>query len=150
MNEEMMNTETTGLTVNERMKADLLSAAKWAKFLCIVCCVGVGLIVIIAISIFVFGSIAHNGNGVCAPPFGEAVGLLYLVFAAIYIYPLIKGFQFANSTKAACLSDDEHELARGFEGLSSLLKYCGILTIVCIAIYVLVIVFGIGLATVLR
>lgn len=148
MNEEMMNPGTTGMTVNERMKADLLSAAKWAKFLCIVGCVGVGLIVIIAISMFVFGSVAHNG--VCAPPLGEALVLLYLVLAAIYIYPLIKGFQFANSTKAACLSDDEHELARGFEGLSSLLKYCGILTIVCIAIYVVVIIFGIGLASVLR
>ena len=148
MNEEMMNPGTTGMTVNERMKEDLLSAAKWAKFLCIVGCVGVGLIVIIAISMFVFGSVAHNG--VCAPPLGAAVMLLYLVLAAIYIYPIIKGFQFANSTKAACLSDDEQELARGFEGLSSLLKYCGILTIVCIAIYLFVIIFGLGLATVLR
>lgn len=148
MNEEMMNSGATGLIVNERMKADLLSAAKWAKFLCIVCCVGVGLFVIIAISMFVFESLASNG--VFGTPFGGAMGLLYLVFAAIYIYPLIKGFQFANSTKAACLSDDEQELARGFEGLSSLLKYCGILTIVCIAIYVLVIIFGIGLASVLR
>ena len=148
MNEEMMNSGTTGMTVNERMKADLLSAAKWAKFLCIVGCVGVGIFVIIAISLFVFGSIASSG--IFGTPYGGAVGLLYLVLAAIYIYPLIKGFQFANSTKAACLSDDEHELARGFEGLSSLLKYCGILTIVCIAIYVLVIIFGIGLASVLR
>ena len=36
MTEEIMNLGTTGLTVNEKMKADLLTAAKWAKFLCIV------------------------------------------------------------------------------------------------------------------
>ena len=36
MNEEFK----TGMMVDETMKADLLSAAKWAKFLCIVGCIG--------------------------------------------------------------------------------------------------------------
>ena len=68
------------------------------------------------------------------------MGVVYLIFAAIYIYPLIKGFQFANATKTACLFNNESELARGFSGLSSLIRYLGILTIVVMAIYVLVII----------
>ena len=36
MNEETMTPGTTGMIVNSGMKADLLSAAKWAKFLHIV------------------------------------------------------------------------------------------------------------------
>ena len=54
----------------------------------------------------------------------------------------MKGFQFANGTKAACLSDDENELARGIKGLSSLTKFWGILTIICLVIYAFVILFA--------
>ena len=70
------------------------------------------------------------------------IGLLYLIIAVIYIYPLIKGFQFANRTKAACLTNDEQELARGFEGLSALLRFCGILTIIILILYVVVLIGG--------
>ena len=124
MNEKMMSPDSTGLTVNERMKFDLLSAAKWAKFLCVM---------------MIFFSAVLSG---VAPnmPFGAFVGFLYLVMAALYIYPIVKGFQFANGTKAACLTGDENELARGFAGLRSLLRFIGVLTIICMALYVLIII----------
>ena len=44
MSEEILNqneSATNAMTVTESMKSDLLCAAKWAKFLCIVGCVGV-------------------------------------------------------------------------------------------------------------
>jgi hypothetical protein len=148
MNEEILNSGTTGLNVNERMKEDLLSAAKWAKFLCIVGCVGVGFLVILGLVMVVLGSVALPGMVSNSIP-GIFLGFLYFIVAAIYIYPLIKGFQFANATKAACLSNDERELARGFEGLSSLLKFCGILTIICIVIYV-IFFLGMGMIAMLR
>ena len=148
MDEEILNSGTTGLIVNEKMKEDLLSAAKWAKFLCIVGCVGVGFIVILGLVMFVMGSVAFPSSISGSIP-GIFLGFLYFIIAAIYIYPLIKGFQFANGTKAACLSHDERELARGFEGLSSLLKYCGILTIICIAIYI-IFFLGVGMVAMLR
>ena len=131
-----MNSCTTGLTVNERMKADLLSAAKWAKFLCVLGCIGLLIMVIVSIIMLVLGSaITKVFPGT---PFGAAMGVLYLIIAAIYIYPLIKGFQFANGTKAACLSNDENKLVRGFAGLKSFLQYWGVLAIICLVIYALV------------
>ena len=147
MNEDMMNPGNAGMTVNESMKTDLLSAAKWTKFLCIMGCIGLGLMVLLAIAMIVFGSAAANLNP--AFPVGGLVGIIYLICAAVYIYPLIKGFQFANATKTACLFNNERELARGFSGLSSLCRYLGILTIVIMAIYVLVII-GIVFATIFR
>ena len=138
MNEEILNPGTAGMIVNESMKADLLSAAKWTKFLCILGCIGAGLLVLLAFAMIVFGTAAASLNP--AMPFGALMGVVYLIFAAIYIYPLIKGFQFANATKTACLFNNESELARGFSGLSSLIRYLGILTIVVMAIYVLVII----------
>ena len=76
------------------------------------------------------------------------MGVLYLILAAIYIYPLIKGFQFANATKAACLTDNEAQLARGFSGLRALLQFFGIITIIVLVIYALILVGALVIAMV--
>ena len=148
MEEEMKIPETTGLRVKESTKADLLTAAKWTKFLCIVGSIGMALIVIFGIFLLGAGTLASSMFS--DMPFGAvAMGVLYLVIAALYIYPLLKGFQFASGAKAACLSDDENELARGIKGLSSLTKFWGILTIIILVIYAFVILFaliGVGFA----
>lgn len=136
MNEEIMTPGTTGMIVNSGMKADLISASKWTKFLCIVGCIGVVLLVVIGIMMFAVGSSFGFGS----TPFGAGLGVLYLILAAIYIYPIIKGFQFANATKAACLTDNEAQLARGFSGLRAVLQFFGIITIIVLAIYALVLV----------
>ena len=134
MNEETMTPVTTGMIVNEGMKRDLLSAAKWTKFLCIIGWTGVVLLVVLGILMSVLGSSFGLGNTFL----GAGMGVLYLIMAALYIYPLIKGFQFANGTKAACLTDNENELARGFSGLRALLQFFGILTIIVLILYALV------------
>ena len=134
MNEETMTPGTTGMIVNSGMKADLLSAAKWAKFLCIIGCIGLILLVIAGILMFAVGS----SFGFAGTPFGAGMGVLYLIIAAIYVYPIIKGFQFANGAKAACLTDNEAQLARGFSGLRSVLQFFGILTIIVLVLYALV------------
>ena len=128
-----MTPGTTGMIVNSGMKADLISASNWAKFLCIVGCIGMALLVIVGIMMFVVGS----NFGIAGSPFGAGMGVLYLIIAAIYVYPIIKGFQFANATKAACLTDNEAQLARGFSGLRALLQFFGIITIIVLSIYVL-------------
>ena len=136
MNEETMTPGTTGMIVNSGMKADLLSTAKWTKFLCIVGCIGIAIMLIFGLVVIVAGA----SFGLASTPIGAGMGVIYLFIAALYIYPLIKGFQFANATKAACLTDNEAELARGFSSLRSLMQFFGILTIIVLAIYALILI----------
>ena len=139
MNEETMTPATTGMTVSQGMKDDLLTTAKWMKFLCIIGCIGAAIMVIIGIAMVALGTTIGGLAGSAGSTVGGAfLGVLYLAMSALYIYPIIKGFQFANGTKAACLTDNEYELARGFAGLRDLLRFMGILAIVCIVIYVLI------------
>ena len=152
MNEEILNQNVTTqnggtLYVTDSMKVDLLSAAKWAKFLCIVGCVAVGFMLIAAFCMLVFGAMFAN-NVFSGLPIGPAMGVLYIVIAALYIYPIIKGFQFANGVKAACLQNDQYQMARGFAGMNSLLRYLGVLTIIIIAIYAITLVFTVGFAAI--
>jgi len=122
MIDENMNPKTNGFPVNETMKADLRSSAKWAKFLCIMACIGITLAILLAIVMFAAGSSSFM------PVPGIAIGMgVYLIFiACVWLFPVIKGFQFANGLKAACERDDEQELARGFAGLRSYLRILGI------------------------
>ena len=149
MSEEILNqneSATNAMTVTESMKSDLLCAAKWAKFLCIVGCVGVAIMLIASLGMILIGGLVSKA--LPDMPFGPALGFLYLIIAALYIYPLMKGFQFANATKAACLYNDQYQLARGVTGLKDLIKFTGILTIVVISICVIVIVFAILFAAI--
>ena len=133
MIDENMNPKTNGFPVNETMKADLLSSAKWAMFLCIMACIGIALLVFIAIGGFILGSSSTmplSGGGI-------VMGVFFLFFACAGIYPAIKGFQFANGLKAACERDDESELERGFAGMHSYLRYMVIYTLAIPVIIVL-------------
>ncbi len=149
MSEEILNqneSATNAMSVTESMKSELLCAAKWAKFLCIVGCVGVAIMLIASLGMILIGGLVSKA--LPDMPFGPALGFLYLIIAALYIYPLMKGFQFANATKAACLYNDQYQLARGVTGLKDLIKFTGILTIVVISICVIVIVFAILFAAI--
>ena len=144
MSEEILNqneSATNAMTVTESMKSDLLCAAKWAKFMCIVGCVGVAIMLIASLGMIVIGGLLTKA--LPNMPFGPALGFLYLIIAALYIYPLMKGFQFANATKAACLYNDQFQLARGVTGLKDVIKFTGILTIVVLSIYAIILIFGV-------
>ena len=138
MNEETMTPATMGMTVSQDMKDDLLTTAKWMKFLCIIGYIGAAIMVIIGIAMVALGTTIGGLAGSAGSTVGGAfLGVLYLAMSALYIYPIIKGFQFASATKAACLSDNEAQLARGFASLSAMVKFFGILTIVILVFYVL-------------
>ena len=106
--------------------------------------------IIVIFAIFLLGAGSVASSMFSEMPFGAvAMGIIYLVIAALYIYPIMKGFQFASGAKAACLSDDENELARGIKGLSSLTQFMGIITIIILVIYALILLFaliGVGFA----
>ncbi|MCR4592004.1 MAG: hypothetical protein K5672_02460 [Bacteroidaceae bacterium] len=138
MEEEVKIQESTGMVINESMKADLLSSAKWAKFLCILSCIGLVFLLAMAVCMFAFGSTLASLPGMAGFP--AVMGVSYLICIAIMIYPIIKGFQFANGVKAACLTNSEAELARGFAGMQGYLQYMGILAIIALVIYGLLLI----------
>ena len=121
-----MNNEV--LTVNERAKSSLLSSAKWAKFLSVAACFFAVSFIFKATSIFSLAKdLPEDWNVAYA-------GYACLVIAAIYIYPILKGFQFACKTKTACKTGNEGELANGFNEMRSWFVYTGIITIIAIVI----------------
>ena len=143
MNEEFM----TGMMVDETMKADLRSSGKWAKFLLILQAISVVVIIGLGIAMIVLGGKFPSMMPAEATPFagsvGIAVGAFYVLLGLILIYPVAKGFQFANGVKAACKTGSEAELARGFAGMRSFVKFYGILAIIALILYAIIAIFGV-------
>lgn len=135
------------MKISEAMKADLLSSAKWAKFLCILGCIGVAFMLIAGLAVMLLG----NKLMAAANLYGMQgiVGIGYIITAGLMIYPLMKGFQFANGTKAACLTNNEAELARGFAGMKGYLQFVGILSVIVLVIYGLLIIGGGAIAAIM-
>jgi hypothetical protein len=131
--------------IDQNAKAYLLETAKWAKFLSIMGFIGMGLIVIMG---FFMGSIM--GNYASLMGFGDggeglllsSFSLIYILVAALYIYPLWKLYQFADLSKRALVTNDSTLLTNALEAQKSMFKFMGIWVLVVLAIYAILLVIA--------
>src|SRR5690606_1643028 len=70
-------------------------------------------------------------------------GLIYIVLAVIYFFPVLYLFNFSRKLKIALASNDMSSLTEAFSNLKSHYKFIGILAIVVVSIYILAFVFAI-------
>ncbi|MFV0378011.1 MAG: hypothetical protein ACK5JD_12010 [Mangrovibacterium sp.] len=120
------------------VRSDLRDAAKWAKFLSIVGFVMIGILVVICIGVMLAGS-ALSQFADTPMPFG-LLGIIYLLIAALYFFPVYYLYNFAKATIYGIDGADENQLARGMANLRRLFKFMGILTIIVLAIYAIALV----------
>ena len=132
-----LNQHGHGLIVNEEAKLYLKEACRWAKILSIIAFVMIGLGILISVALAVSMStygINYMGS--------IGLSLIYLLVAAVYIYPLWKLYNFSTRGNRAIEFDDSLELSACLYELKSCFRFIGILTIALIALYI----FGFGLA----
>lgn len=125
----------------------LRESAKWCMFLSIVGFIFIGLMLIIG----AFMSVAMSampamqqsstyGHAMSANPiFGMKAyfGIIYIVLALLYFFPVYYLFNYAKGTKQALESGNDDVLTTALVNLKSHHKFLGIMTIVMIAVYVL-------------
>lgn len=121
------------LKITEDIKNDLLTSAKWTKFLAIT---GTVTMIIAALA------------GLCMMCIGDgaaqkAVGICYVIGTALYVYPLKKMFNIVRTTREAMNDVSQESLEQATSNLSSLIKYIGILTIIVLVFYAIAILGGI-------
>lgn len=138
------------LQVDQEVSGYLAETAKWAKFLAIVGFVMTGLMVILSFfagAIMTFYSSAMGG-GAMPMMGGGFLTVIYLLLALLIFFPYLYLYNFANKMQAALRSSSQEELTKSFANLKSCFKFVGILTLICLAFYALMFVFGLiaGLA----
>ena len=134
------------LRVSSKMKESLLSSMKWIQFFVILSCVGMGILVIIAIVMLAMSSFFPVAEAEMSPLFLLGMGLLYLIIGAVYIYPIIKGFKLIDHTRKALRAGTNSDFEASADDLHSIMKFCGWLTIIFLVIYP-IFVFGITIVS---
>jgi uncharacterized membrane protein len=144
------NTESNlfELQIDHEVSSHLRETAKWAKFLSIVGFVFIGILLV-----FVLFAGTMISSYSYSSPIGAALGSggfmqIVLLFAmlALYFFPCLFMFQFANKMLRALRNNDQYTLVASFRQLKLCYKYVGILTLIILSIYVLIIVGSILVA----
>jgi len=139
----ILDTETTQeLSLTSQAVDYIKTMAKWGTFLSIVGFVSIGLLVLIALFLGTF----MNGIAGDVPGWDNSMGtmltVVYLLFAAIYIYPTWKLFQFSKRAKSAIARNNTIELTESLGNLKSVFSFIGIFTAIILGLYALMIVIG--------
>lgn len=125
------------LSISDEIKLYLKETAKWAKFLAIIGYIGIGFLVLFSL-FMLFGMTALAGMLDALPL--SLMGIIYLLMALLYYFPVNYLNTFANKTKRALAENDQDEINLAFKNLKSMFKFMGILTIVVLCLYALIIV----------
>ena len=116
----------------------LQKIASWTTFFSILGFIFIGLMVIIGMVMTIFMAAVFAAAG---KPYMVYMGIVYAVFAAIYIMPIIYLYRFSANAKNAVQYNNSNDMMTALKNLKSHFKYVGIFTIVILSIYL---VAGIG------
>ncbi len=133
-------TTPAGLTIDPETQAYLKETAKWAKFLAIVGFIMAGFMVIMGLFMGTMMSTLGSGMGGDVPGFPMWImSAIYILFAILYIMPMLYMYRFATKMQTALLHENQTVLTSSFENLKSLFKFAGIMTIIMLALYAVMI-----------
>lgn len=121
----------------------LQESAKWSKFMAIVGFVGIGLMVLVSLFMAIGFSSMGTANMPELPFSMSVFSIIYVLFAAIYFFPVYYLYQYATKTSAALHSKNKQLLTDGLENLKSHHKFLGIFTLILVSLYGFIFVFAI-------
>lgn len=126
------------LKITNSIKQNLITTAKWARFLAIVGFIFTGFLGIASLIMLVTAMTTGFAPLVL-------MGLVYVVLTVVMLFPGLYLIRFAGSIEKGLNSNKQGEFDYGIENLKSLFKFMGIYTIVLIGIYILFfLVAGLG------
>lgn len=146
--EEKSVFESFELDVNEDIKGFLKEISKWANFLSIIGFIGLGLMVVGGMFMSFFSGLNDfSGNTTYGLGYSMGVGLVYMVLALIYFFPILYLFKFSKKMKNALVLNNNEDFKMAFLNLKSHYKFMGIFAIVIITLYILIFIGAIAGAT---
>lgn len=128
--ENHTQSEQNTLVIDGTIERYLTETAKWTKFISIVGFIFNGLLLLFAFVIII-------GASQLPLPFSPYVGVLYIIMAIVYFFPVLYLYQASVKLAKGLKSRDQELLTEGFSYLKTQFKYIGILLIVGIGFYLI-------------
>lgn len=137
----METNETQQKEINQTMEIDgsimsiLNETRKWTKFLSIIGFIGVGILLLMSLFIGSILSTTMESMPQSMPFSPSFIGVIYVVIAIVYFFPVLFLFNFSNKLKTALYTRNQEELYNAFNNLKRHFKFIGILIIVGLLIW---------------
>jgi hypothetical protein len=121
-----------------KVVASLIGTSRWARFMAVLGFTTVGLMVLMSLVVLAVGF-----PGL---PAGRLLGVVYLVFAGIYLIPLVPLNRFASATARLRLRPSYEVVGEALEHNRTFWRSIGILSIIASALAVLGMIIGLLVA----
>ncbi len=145
--ENGINNQKEELVFSEKIKSNLLTYAKWGKFLGIVTYIGAGLMVALGFAFLFVSPLTSNMPGIGGVAYRMTMSIIMPIFGVLYAIIAYLLFKSSKETKFGIETNNQEAIEKGTDNLGKLFTFLGIMTIVVLCIYALVIVIaGIGVA----
>ena len=131
--------ENDDLTISDNSMRFLRETGGWGQMLAII---GFCLVGFMVLGGLFMGSLMSSFGGDELPFPSYMIGVLYIIIAVIYFFPILYLYKFSTHIKSALKERDASLIEIAFENQKSLYKFMGIFTIISLAFYV---IGGIGL-----
>ena len=113
----------------------------WVIFLGVLSFIASGFMLLAGVGMMIFGAVASAAT---SNPFGAAIGLVYIPFGLIYIYPGIKLVKYGSAIGRLMQTRAAADLEDALTQQKSMWKFSGISAIVVMVLYVVIFVVAIG------
>lgn len=136
--------EENNIRLLEESKMYVSSIGKWLKFFAVFSCICIFFLLMCTILMIALGShipMFHGGKSL------RWFNLIYIVLALLYIWPILYMFRSSAAAKSAVESNDNVQIVEFLKNNKLYWKFCGILTIVLFAVYIVFIIAMIISAT---
>lgn len=129
----------------------LAGTKPWVRLLSVISFIGCALMLLLAAFMVLFGTAGSimaarlSTTGPALPVgFGIGIGLIYAVFALVYLYPGVKLWKYASSIARLMQTRNEEDLVAALDQQRGFWKFLGVMLSIIIGLYVV----GIGIAVV--
>lgn len=140
------------LRITEGMRDSLLSGMKWLNFLTIMCCIGMGFVVLMGVGFLFGGTFVASLDSNTPTGLFPVMGIVYLIIAGVYVYPIMKCFNLISNTRKA-MSGMQENLEMAADDFAAIMRFVGIFTIIALGLYALLIIVaiaGVGIIAFMR
>lgn len=129
------------LEVGNEIKGYLKETSTWSYFLSILGFIGIGFMVFGGFAMAFASSFNDfGGNAAYGLGYSMGIGLVYVVLAGIYFFPVLYLFKFSKNIKTALSNNNNTDFKAAFLNLKSHYKFMGIFSIILMSMYILVII----------
>ena len=123
----------------------LAGTKPWVRFMSVLMFVGAGFMVIGGVvMVFAGAVIFKNSSSVGSPAaMGAGIGIAYLIFSMLYIYPALKLWKYASGIAALLASGSIMDLENALDQQRSFWKFIGVMMLAILVLYALIAVIAI-------